>query len=132
MTFTSWTRTDMDQIVMARSVVSSSSVTADDDEVFSYPDGLTLPPSHPGETLADELAARGLSANALALKLRVPANRISDIVRGRRALTAETALRLGRYFGTGAKFWVDLQASYDLAVATRDFGAIIEKDIDPA
>ncbi|MDR3529085.1 MAG: HigA family addiction module antitoxin [Rhodopila sp.] len=91
-----------------------------------------MPPSHPGETLADELAARGLTANALALKLRVPANRITDIVRGRRALTAETALRLGRYFGTGAKFWVDLQASYDLAVAERDLGAVIEKEIDPA
>ena len=76
---------------------------------------VALPPSHPGETLADELVVRHLTANALALKLRVPANRITDIVRGRRALTAETALRLGRYFGTGAKFWVDLQAAYDLA-----------------
>jgi len=81
--------------------------------------------------LADELAARGLTANALALKLRVPANRITDIVRGRRALTAETALRLGRYFGTGAKFWIDLQSSYDLAVAERDLGAVIEREIDP-
>lgn len=131
MTFISWTRTDMDQMVMARAV-STPSHPSDDDEVFHYPDGVALPPSHPGETLADELAARGLTANALALKLRVPANRITDIVRGRRALTAETALRLGRYFGTGAKFWVDLQASYDLAVAERDLGAVIEKEIDPA
>jgi addiction module HigA family antidote len=77
---------------------------------------VALPPSHPGETLAEELAARGLTAHALALKLRVPANRITDIVRGRRAISAETALRLGRYFGTGAKFWVDLQVSHDLAV----------------
>jgi addiction module HigA family antidote len=130
MTYTSWTRTDMDQMVMARDVSPVS--RQDDDEVFHYPNGISLPPSHPGETLADELAARGLTANALALKLRVPANRISDIVRGRRALTAETALRLGRYFGTGAKFWVDLQASYDLAVAERDLGAIIDKEIDPA
>ncbi len=127
MTFTSWTRTDMDQMVMARTVSPP-----DDGEVFHYPDGVALPPSHPGDTLADELAARGLTANALALKLRVPANRITDIVRGRRALTAETALRLGRYFGTGARFWVDLQASYDLAVAERDLGAIIEKEVDPA
>jgi len=129
-TFTSWTRTDMDQLIMARAVAPASQ--PDDDEVFHYPDGIALPPSHPGETLADELTARGLTANALALKLRVPANRISDIVRGRRALTAETALRLGRYFGTGAKFWVDLQAGYDLAVAERDLGAIIEKEVDPA
>jgi addiction module HigA family antidote len=130
MTFTSRTRTDMDRMVMARPVPFASA--SDDDETFHYPDGVALPPSHPGETLADELAARGLSANALALKLRVPANRITDIVRGRRALTAETALRLGRYFGTGAKFWVDLQASYDLANAERDLGAVIEKEVDPA
>ena len=130
MTFTSWTRTDMDQMVMARAVTPASSSA--DEDVFHYPDGVTLPPSHPGDTLADELAVRGLTANALALKLRVPANRISDIVRGRRALTAETALRLGRYFGTGAKFWVDLQAGYDLAVAERDLGATIEREIDPA
>jgi addiction module HigA family antidote len=112
LTFISRTRADMDQMVMARAVSPASP-----------PDGVALPPSHPGETLADELAARGLSANALALKLRVPANRITDIVR---------ALRLGRYFGTGAKFWVDLQASYDLAVAERELGAVIEKEIDPA
>jgi addiction module HigA family antidote len=129
MTSTSWTRTDMDQIVMPR---AASPRPDDDEEIFHYPDGLALPPSHPGETLAGELAARGLTANALALRLRVPANRISDIVRGRRALTAETALRLGRYFGTGARFWVDLQASYDLAVAERDLGEIIEKEVDPA
>lgn len=127
MTSTSWTPTDMDQIVMA-----PPAPIRDDEETFHYPDGVTLPPSHPGETLADELAARGLTASALALKLRVPANRISDILRGRRAVTAETALRLGRYFGTGAKFWVDLQAAHDLAVAERDFGALIEKEVDPA
>ena len=131
MTLISWTRTDMDQMVMARAV-SRASRPDDDDEVFYYADGISLPPSHPGDTLADELSARGLTANALALKPRVPANRISDIVRGRRALTAETALRLGRYFGTYAKFWVDLQADYDLAVAERDRGAIIETEIDPA
>ena len=130
MTFISRTRTDVDQTVMARTVSLLS--PPDDDETFHYPDGVALPPSHPGETLADELAARGLSANALALRLRVSANRITDIVRGRRALTAETALRLGRYFGTGAKFWVDLQASYDLAIAERDLGAVIEKEVDPA
>lgn len=130
MTFISWTRTDMDQLVMARAVSPDS--RPDDDEVFGYPVGIALPPSHPGETLADELAARNLTAHALALKLRVPANRITDIVRGKRALTAETALRLGRYFGTGARFWVDLQASFDLAVAERDSGAAIEKEVDPA
>jgi addiction module HigA family antidote len=121
----------MDQMIMARAV-SLASRPSDENEVFQYPNGAALPPSHPGDTMAAELAARGLTANALALKLLVPANRISDILRGRRALTAETALRLGRYFGTGAKFWVDLQATYDLAVAERDRGAIIESEIDPA
>ncbi len=71
-------------------------------EIFEYPGGVALPPVHPGHTLAAELAARGLTAGALALKLRVPANRLSDIVRGRRAISPETALRLGRYFGTSA------------------------------
>ena len=107
----------MDQTSIGRAA-SSASRSNDDDTVFHYPDGSRLPASHPGDTLADELAARGLTANALALKLRVPANRISDIVRGRRAITVETALRL--------------QAGYDLAVAERDFGAMIAKEVDPA
>jgi addiction module HigA family antidote len=117
---------------MARAIPSAAAAATApaDDEVFHYPDGVALPPSHPGETLADELAARGLTANALALKLRVPANRITDIVRGKRAITAETALRLGRYLGTGARFWVDLQASYDLAVAERDLGEVIARDVE--
>ena len=105
---------------------------SDDDVVFHFPDGLSLPPVHPGVTLAEEMGARGLSANALALRLRVPANRLSDIVRGHRSISAETALRLGRYLGTGAKFWVDLQAHYDLAVAEREHGAAIERDVEPA
>ncbi len=115
----------MTQSVAPRSV-------SEDDVVFHYPDGLSLPPVHPGETLAEEMLARGLTANALALKLRVPANRLTEIVRGRRSISAETALRLGRYLGTGAKFWVDLQAQYDLALATRDFGDIVTREVEPA
>jgi addiction module HigA family antidote len=102
------------------------------DEIFEYPGGIALPPVHPGRTLAAELAARGLSANALALKLRVPPNRLSDIVRGQRAISPETALRLGRYFGTGGEFWMNLQAHYDLACARRDFGSIIEQEVEAA
>jgi addiction module HigA family antidote len=97
-----------------------------------YPGGIELPPVHPGHTLAAELAARGMSATALALKLRVPANRLSDIVRGQRAISAETALRLGRFFGTGAAFWMNLQASYDLAVAREKLGPVIEREIETA
>jgi addiction module HigA family antidote len=114
------------------SLTTADLAAADDDVVFHFPDGLALPPVHPGVTLAEEMAARGLSANALALRLRVPANRLSDIVRGHRSISAETALRLGRYLGTGAKFWVDLQAHYDLAVAEREHGAAIERDVEPA
>ncbi len=101
-------------------------------KIFEFPDGVPLPPVHPGLTLADEIAARKLSANALALKLRVPANRLTDIIRGRRSVTAETALRLGRYFGTSAQFWMNLQANYDLAVAHEAFGATIEREVEAA
>jgi addiction module HigA family antidote len=76
--------------------------------------------------------ARGLTAGALALKLRVPANRLSDIVRGQRAISPETALRLGRYFGTGAQFWMNLQANYDLAIARQEMGAIIDREVEAA
>jgi addiction module HigA family antidote len=98
----------------------------------SPPGGFALPPVHPGRTLAAELAARGLSANALALKLRVPSNRISEIIAGKRGISAETALRLGRYFGTGAAFWANLQTQYDLAVAERDLGSRVDAEVEPA
>jgi antitoxin HigA-1 len=101
-------------------------------EIFEFPGGFDVPPVHPGKTLAAELVARGLTANALALKLRVPANRLSDIVRGRRAISAETALRLGRYFGTSAQFWMNLQANYDLAITKQELGAIIEREVEAA
>jgi addiction module HigA family antidote len=103
-------------------------------DTHEYPTGIAhlLPPVHPGSILADELRARGLTANSLALALRVPANRISDIVRGQRSITAETALRLGRYLGTGAQLWVNLQAQYDLALAQQEFGAQIAKEVDAA
>ena len=102
------------------------------DEIFEFPGGMDVPPVHPGRTLAAELAARGLTANALALKLRVPASRISEIVRGYRAISPETALRLGRYFGTSAQFWTNLQANYDLAIARQEFGATIEHEVEAA
>jgi addiction module HigA family antidote len=86
-------------------------------------------PIHPGEILREEyLAPLGLSANALASVLRVPANRISGIILGRRSVTADTALRLGRAFGTTPAFWQNLQAAYDLRVAeiegASELGAI--------
>jgi addiction module HigA family antidote len=88
---------------------------------------------HPGEFLREDfLAPLGLSANALALALRVPVTRISEIVRERRGITAETALRLARYFGTTPDFWMKMQMSYDLALAHRESMARIEVEIFPA
>jgi antitoxin HigA-1 len=90
---------------------------------------MKLPPVHPGRTLAAELKARGLSARALALELRVPASRISDIVRGRQSITVDTALRLGFCLGTGARFWMNLQTHYDLARARQTHGKTIDREV---
>src|SRR5581483_1533153 len=89
-------------------------------------------PIHPGRILRRELSARKLSANALARALRVPSGRIVDILNGKRSVTAETALRLGRYFGNAPQFWINLQAQYDLAVAMRDVGALVEREVQTA
>jgi addiction module HigA family antidote len=87
---------------------------------------------HPGRILAREMAARNLTANALALKLRVPANRVSEIIAGRRGISPETALRLGRYFGTGAPLWSRLQADYDLSEAEQRLGSSIRREVEAA
>ena len=79
-----------------------------------------------------ELKARELSANRLALDLSVPSGRITDILNGRRSITADTAVRLGRYFGNRAQFWLDLQSQYDIAVIERERGAEIAKRVRPA
>jgi addiction module HigA family antidote len=89
-------------------------------------------PIHPGRILRRELAARDLSANALSRALRVPSGRIVDILNGKRSISAETALRLGRYFGNDALFWINLQAQYDLAVAERDVGRRIAREVEEA
>ena len=89
-------------------------------------------PVHPGRILRRELNARRLSANALARALRVPSGRIVDILNGKRSITAETALRLGRYFGNGPQFWMNLQAHYDLAIAMRDVGALVAREVETA
>lgn len=87
-------------------------------------------PIHPGEVLREEfLLPLGMSAHALALELKVPAPRINDIVRERRAVTPDTALRLARYFGTTPDFWLGLQTAYDLKVAERELGARINREV---
>lgn len=83
-------------------------------------------PIHPGEILKDELAELGMSGAALARQIKVPANRISKIIAGKRNITANTALRLGKWFGTSAAFWLNLQTSYELRLARRDIGEEIE------
>ncbi|MBF0354605.1 MAG: HigA family addiction module antidote protein [Alphaproteobacteria bacterium] len=88
-----------------------------------------LSPVHPGEILADELAELGMSSNKLANALNVPANRISEIVAGKRAVTADTALRLGQYFGTGPEVWLNLQTNYDLGIAQAESGKEIARTI---
>jgi antitoxin HigA-1 len=80
---------------------------------------------HPGEHLADALGGLGITAAQLARDIAVPANRVSGILRGRRAITADTALRLSRYFGTSAEFWMNLQQTYDLRRAQRLIGKTI-------
>ena len=88
--------------------------------------------AHPGRFLKRELAARKLSANRLALDLGVPSGRITDILNGRRAITADTAVRLARYFGNAAQFWLNLQSQYDIAVIERDKGVDINRRVRPA
>ena len=91
-----------------------------------------LPISHPGRLLKRELEARGLIANRLALDLGVPSGRVTDILNGRRSITADTAVRLGLYFGTGASFWLGLQSQYDIARIERERGTEIAKRVRPA
>jgi len=91
-----------------------------------------LEPIHPGEILEEEfMRPLGLSANALAKRIDVPVTRISEIVRGNRGVTADTALRLARFFGTSPELWLGLQAEYDLRVARRDIGEAVEGRIVP-
>ena len=89
-------------------------------------------PIHPGEILREEfLEPDDLSANSLAIALRVPAPRINDIVRERRGVTPDTALRLARYFRTTPQFWMNLQTSYELKIAQRKIGEKIARQVEP-
>ncbi len=93
--------------------------------------GKRLPPIHPGELLGNELTEIGVSLNELGRALRVPMNRISAIVNGKRAIAVDTAMRLARYFGTSSQYWLNLQIAYDLKVADRDIRKKIEKEVLP-
>ena len=91
-----------------------------------------MTPVHPGRILKRELAARGMSANRLALELKVPSGRITDILNGKRGISPETALRLGRFIGNSARFWLNLQVTYELAVAEQTDGERIADEVRAA
>ena len=91
-----------------------------------------IPPVHPGEVLkADFLEPLGLSVNALSRAIRVPRTRLNDIVRGKRGITANTAMRLARYFGVSAHFWMNLQSHYELEIAQESLGDRLGREIRP-
>ncbi len=86
-----------------------------------------VPAIHPGEHLAEELKALGMSAAELARRLDVPTNRVTEILNGRRAITGDSALRLAHFFGTSAEFWLNLQSVYDLRIAQKKAGKSIRR-----
>jgi len=91
-----------------------------------------IPPVHPGEILNEEfLKPLDMTINALALALRVPSNRLYAIVEGERGISPDTALRLGRYFGTGPEFWINLQAHYDLESTRGEIEEEVERQVQP-
>jgi antitoxin HigA-1 len=91
-----------------------------------------MKPVHPGRVLKREHEARRLSANALAIALRTPSGHITDILNGKRGISPETAMRLARYFGASARFWLNLQTAYELAVAEAELGERIASEVTPA
>ena len=91
-----------------------------------------MKPIPPGRILKHEMTARNLSANKLALALRVPSGRITQIINGKRCISAETALRLGRYFNNSAQFWMNLQSKYDLIKVEQNIGAKIIAEVEQA
>ncbi len=94
-------------------------------------EAIKLPPIHPGEILANELAEIGVSVSALSRAIDVTQSRMAEIVMGKRSITADTALRLGAYFGTSARFWLNLQAAHDLAVTELRDGEKIVSTVRP-
>lgn len=93
---------------------------------------IRMPPVHPGEILREDLMKPlGLTVTGLARDLKIPANKMSEIVNGRRALSADAALRLSRYFGNTPEFWINLQAAYDLRVTIHSSASRIEREVRP-
>jgi len=100
--------------------------------MMKTPSPIHLPLIHPGEILLEEfLRPLDMNPHQMAMALRVPPNRIAQIIEGRRAITADTALRLGRYFGVNPQFWLNLQSAYELRAAAREHQEQIERDVHP-
>ncbi len=107
----------------------SRTITRGANKGAATPDRVT---AHPGEVLSEDfLTPLGMSVQALAMALRVPATRIGAIVKGERGVSADTALRLARFFGTSAEFWITMQATHDLTKTRREAGAAIDRDVHP-
>jgi addiction module HigA family antidote len=113
--------------------MSKSSITTEPEQAApNLEEGARMAPLHPGEMLREEfMKPLGLSANALAMELRVPVTRITEILRERRGITADTALRLARYFNMTPEFWMGLQMDFDLESEADAGGAAIEREIRP-
>ncbi len=101
----------------------------DDDTVFTYDHGILLHRIHPGRTIAAELQARHLTPHRAAILMRIPANRLSQIIAAKRSITADTALRLSRLLGPSAQFWMTLQTQYDLATMEQERGQTIREEV---
>ena len=101
----------------------------DDNTVFTYDGGIPLLPVHPGRTVAAELRARGLTAHRASLLMRIPPNRLSQILAEKRGISADTALRLARLLGPSAQFWMTVQAQYDLASTEQERGQAIRAEV---
>src|SRR5436309_15690913 len=90
-------------------------------------EAMARPAIHPGEILADELEELAVSPTELARQIKVPANRLTQIIQGKRAVTGDTALRLGHWFGTSAQFWLNLQTAHDIRLAAQQVGAEVKR-----
>ena len=123
----SWTTTKGDTMSIKREDLEAGRVSFAD-----VTSGRRLATVHPGEILRDDfLEPMKISVYTLARVIKVPRSRVNDIVLGRRGITTDTALRLARYFGTSAEFWVNLQAHYDLEIASRTLRRKIEREVSP-
>jgi antitoxin HigA-1 len=117
----------LDPAIPLRGGIASLSGVTGTSPVRTSIEGNMRPAIHPGEILAEELEEIAITPTELARQLRVPANRISQIIQGKRAVTGDTALRLGHWFGNAPQFWLNLQAAYDLRVALESAGSEIAK-----